>query len=360
VKKVKPKKKRKQRNRTHRPRPRRRAQASAVPDGFGDVSVSYPAIAVRDFQSTNPAEQYLANGLAAMLITDLGAAVAGPPCKRKAIFVERARIDAVLDELRRSQGPAFDPGSRPQPGRIIRDNAKITGTVSQANGVYTATATYTDLNTGKVTTFTESAADFFEMERKLAEKLAKHICDPPLEPPLAYEGTFSGSLDERVRGVPLDVTWTGGTMRFANRELSVNPFIDPGAYYYQGVSGSATVTVRFRRGAGGDCDFDGTETVDFGPVLGQPAGALVTYPGDGPPYRLTIAFPPMSNVTFTKSNCESPEENGDTGDWPLYGYAAAAPEGLVMGSGGVLAGSLRLARPGEPVYDFSWSLNPAQ
>ena len=29
----------------------------------------------------------------------------------------------------------------------------ITGTVSQANGVYTATATYTDLNTGKVTTF---------------------------------------------------------------------------------------------------------------------------------------------------------------------------------------------------------------
>jgi hypothetical protein len=31
-----------------------------------------------------------------------------------------------------------------------------------------------------------------------------------------------------------------------------------------------------------------------------------------------------------------------------------------MGSGGVLAGSLHTDKPGEPAYDFSWSLNPAQ
>jgi hypothetical protein len=89
----------------------------------------------------------------------------------------------------------------------------------------------------------------------MERKLAKHICDPPFEPPPAYEGTFSGFLDERVRSVPLDVTWTSGSMRFADRQASVNPFIDPGAYYYyyyyHGVSGSATVTVRFRRGGAG-------------------------------------------------------------------------------------------------------------
>lgn len=53
-----------------------------------------------------------------MLITDLGAAIAArAPCK--AIFVERSRIGAVLRELRLSRGPQFDPGTRPQAGRII-------------------------------------------------------------------------------------------------------------------------------------------------------------------------------------------------------------------------------------------------
>ena len=351
---------------------RRRAGASAVPDAFGDVAVSHPAIAVRPFVAADPAYQYLGKGLMDMLITDLGAAVSGP-CRQKVVFVERARIDSVLDEIAQSQGPAFDPRSRPRPGRIIIDNAKITGTLLRVNGVFTTTAAYTDLRTGATATFTETSPDFFEMERRLAERLARHLCEPPAEPPVvpplvapaAYEGTFSGFLDDRAGGaghIPLDVTWTGGTLRFANRQAAGIPFPDDGTFQYSVVSGSATVTVRYRRGAMGGCDFDGTEAVDFGPVLGQASGALVTYPGNGPPYRLTVGFPPMSSVTYTKSNCSpgSEPEEGQTGDWPLYGFEAAAPDDVQMGSAGSIAGSVHEANPGLPAYDFTWSFSPAQ
>jgi hypothetical protein len=304
-----------------------------------------------------------------MLITDL--VEKGDLDKCDGRIVERMRIDAVVDELARSKGPGFDPGTRPKLGKIIRDNAKITGTISSANGQMTIVATHTDYRTGKSTSFTEVGPneDFFAMEERLAAKLGKHVCDPPDEPPPtppappAYSGTFSGSYDLTnavPTPLPLVVTWTGGTLRFADRQ----PIQDPtgASYRYSVVSGSASVTVRYRRGSQSGCDFDGTETVDFGPSFGGPTGTLTTYPDEGPPYRVLVGFQPMAAVTFTRSNCAPGEEdqNGTEGDWPLYSYESVGPDGVLVGSGGVLAGTQHTDTPGEPEYDFTWSFVPAE
>lgn len=286
----------------------RRASASGVPDGFGDVAVDYPAIAIRPFDSEIPAEQYLGKGIADMLITDLGAAI-----KCKAVIVERARLDAVLDELERSKGPMFDPGTRPREGRIIKDNAKISGTLRHANGVYTATATYTDLTTGKATTFTESGADFFAIEERLARALAKHICGRSN----GYSGTFSGTWVGQATGE--NWTYTGtAEFQFVRPAPAPPPGAPPGSYReFQMVTGSAAVSVTAVSPYDG-CGFEGSGQVQLDPS--RTAGSLSVQGVRDPPISYLVGVQSSGqSITVTKTGSDPSCAAGSQTEYPVPG-----------------------------------------
>jgi hypothetical protein len=175
-----------------------------VAEGFGDVDVGYPAIWVHEFdvQSSNPDFGVLRKGIADMLITDI---VLGLPAGCDAVVVERARIQDILDEQKLQQLPGFDQSTTVRPGRLIRDNAGVTGTLTESGGQMTISATYTDRRHGRSKTVTVQgpAASFFDLEQQLAQKLIDEICSDEL--PDTYEGTFSGSsvLSE------MTATWDG-------------------------------------------------------------------------------------------------------------------------------------------------------
>ena len=289
-----------------KPRRRQRRAHTSVRDGFGDVAVNHPAIAVHPFKAANPADAYLGKGIADMLINDiLGAIAARAPCK--AIIVERTRIDAVLGELRLSRGPLVDPGTRPKAGKIIKDNAKVTGTISNANGVMTVTATYTNFKTGKATSFTESGpeSDFFEFERRLNQKLAKHICGAG--PPPAFAGNISGtaSYDSAALGAgnSLSANWSG-TVRLVKITAGAPPPGSPGATatFYQVATGSVLYQYT---GRVGNCNVAGSKTVD---LAAQPdlMGAAVLNVFDGEPrtYGYVLPMPMFETVTGSKSGCD--------------------------------------------------------
>ena len=243
----------------------RRARSS-VKDGFGDVSVDHPAIAVHSFDAGN-AEQYLGKGIADMLITDLLNEIAAKKgCK--AILVERMRIGDVLDELERSKGPMFDPGTRPQDGKIIRDNAKVTGTLAHTGGVIYASTSYTDLKTGKVTTFADSASDsdpnaFFEMEQRLAKKLAEHVCEPAIN---RFSGTWT-----RIFTTSLRPGWrqtVQGAATFVRNPLFGSELDGQTSIPFEVESASVTWTVSGSNPAGPGCTatYSGSGTDSWTPA----------------------------------------------------------------------------------------------
>jgi hypothetical protein len=101
-----------------KPKRRRRAHTS-VADGFGDVAVSYPAIAVHPFKSGNPADAYLGKGIADMLITDLLEAIAAKaPCK--AILVERTASTPCWTSSGSRRAPCSTRGAGLRPERSSR------------------------------------------------------------------------------------------------------------------------------------------------------------------------------------------------------------------------------------------------
>jgi hypothetical protein len=172
---------------------KRRARATVSP-GFGDVSVSYPAIWVHDFNvnSTDPELGVLRKGLAAMVITDLYDSIHAFRPRCRAVLVERERIGDVVNEQRLQQLPGFDPSTRVPTGRLIRDNSSVTGTLTNRGGQVALSATYVNRRSGKRGTVSVqgSVSQIFELEQELAGKLARLICD---ESPL-YLGEVSGSL----------------------------------------------------------------------------------------------------------------------------------------------------------------------
>ena len=347
-------------------KPKRRAHTSAVRDGFGDVAVNYPAIAVHPFKSANSADAYLGKGIADMLITDLlGAIAARAPCK--AIIVERTRIDAVLDELRLSRGPLVDPGTRPKAGMIIKDNAKVTGTISTANGVMTVTATYTNFKTGKATSFTESGpeSDFFEIERRLNRKLAEHICGAG--PPPAFAGDISGTASygpaELGTGNSLSANWSGN-VRLVKSTAGAPPPGSPGptAAFYQVATGSLLYQYT---GRVGDCNVAGSKTVD---LAAQPdlMGAAVLNVFDGEPrtYGYVVPVPMFETVPGTKSSCDDPEDEGDAFGWAMAAGVPALvnaplPGGPVASDWGMSGSGSGDTGGGSPDQTWAWTLVPS-
>ena len=345
-------------------RPQRRARTS-VRDGFGDVAVNHPAIAVHPFKSANPADAYLGKGIADMLITDLlGAIAARAPCK--AILVERTRIDAVLDELRLSRGPLVDPGTRPKAGKIIKDNAKVTGTISTANGVMTVTATYTNFKTGKATSFTESGpeGDFFDIERRLNQKLAEHICGAG--PPPVFAGNVSGTASYGPgalgAGNSLSANWSG-TVRLVKSTAGAPPPGSPAATatFYQVATGSVLYQYT---GRVGDCNVAGSETIDLAAQPDLMGAAVLIVNHEPRTYGYALPMPMFEIVTGTQSGCDDPEDEGDAFGWAIAAgipalVNAPLPGGPVAGDWGMAGSGSGNTGGGSPDQTWAWTLVPS-
>ena len=223
--------------------------AARVAEGFGDVDVDYPAIWVHQFevQSSNPELQVLRKGMAEMVLTDLSAAVGTETCP--GAIVERERIQDVLNEHALSRLPGFDPSTAVRPGRLIRDNASVTGTVAESGGHAVITATYTDRRPGhartKTVTVQGPAADIFGLEQQLAQKLIEVICSDGL--PDIYTGSFDG----RSADSEMTRTWSGTVtyQQVKPPELRADQCAAAGIACYDVVSGSVTWQVSTSPGA---------------------------------------------------------------------------------------------------------------
>jgi hypothetical protein len=164
--------------------------------GIGDVTVPYLAIWIKEWevQSQNPDFRVMRKGLSDMVLTDLNAFVGTAECP--GAIVERARIREVINEIGIQQLPAFDPNTAVRPGRLIRDNATVSGTLVQSGDSMTLTATFTDRRPGRGRSKTVSvqgfADDIFGLEQKLIEKLRLVICPAPIK---HIEGTFDMRFD---------------------------------------------------------------------------------------------------------------------------------------------------------------------
>jgi hypothetical protein len=350
-----------------RKRKRRRPAAhGSQTSGIGDVSVSHPAIWVQRFTVVGGGEPWsdMGRGTMEMMITDLlGGLGDRPGCKAQ--VVEREKIGQVLDELNRQKSKFFDPKTRLQEGKIVKDNSTVTGTVAVTGAgaaqQVTITSTYRNFNTGQTSTVTKSgpASQFFELEQQVAAELLKEICDPPKPPPAlpaAYSGTFSARLTNS--GVPgYLVEFTGGTARFVSQGDNT------GSYYGYGVaSGSATVTVHAPGSDG--CELDGSGPVSWAPG-GFAAGQLNIYAGSPRTYDVMLATDPYASIQVITSGCTDPADDNKTEAYAVGSHSALlvprpGATRLSVQASGAIAGTTTYNSQGVLTHTFTWALNPSQ
>jgi hypothetical protein len=259
----------KKRRHHHAPAARTTAR---VGEGFGDVDVNHPAIWVHEFdvQSQNPEFGVLRRGMAEMLITDLVAGFAEKDCD--AVIVERGRIQDVINEQRLQQLPGFDQGSAVRQGQLIRDNASVTGTLTEVGGQVTITAQYTDRRTGRTRSVSVQGpgASIFDLEQQLAKKLLDAICG---ELPDTYAGTFDGKLVDSEETMSWSGTVTYERLRPPDPDGEQCEATETACWKSTG--GSVTWQVSTTPGA--DCTYSaGPKTADIPAGLGfismDPAG----------------------------------------------------------------------------------------
>lgn len=298
--KVKLKLKRK-RKRRHHDAPTARSHAR-VAEGFGDVDVDYPAIWVKQFdvRSQDPGLGVLRNGMAQMLITDLLAGFAERDCD--AAIVERDRIQDVINEQRLQQLPGFDQGTAVRRGKLVRDNASVTGTITESGGQVRITAQYDDRRTGRTRSVSVegAAASIFELEQELAKKLLDAICGGL---PDAYAGTFNGSLVDPETTIDFS-----GNVTY-ERVKAPDPFAADcaatGIACFNSIGGSATWRVSTTPGA--TCSYSASpQTVAIPAGTGTITVDLAG--GDTPGYFGALG--PPDDTTMVTRHCppEPPEQ----------------------------------------------------
>jgi hypothetical protein len=286
-----------------------------VPEGFGDVDVDYPAIWVKewDVQSQDPDLGVLRKGLADMLITDL---IGGLKCK--AVIVERARIDDVLNEQRLQRLPGFDPDTRVPQGRLIRDNASVSSTLTESGGQLTMSATYVDRRTGRSATVSVqgSGESLFELEQQLAAKLAAVICQDKIN---HIAGTYSGTFTIGTTLGPSVMSYQGNV---AFDRSGPNVFGGADGFYIL-KSGGFTLVASGIDGTGATgCRQTGTK--NFTIPSGQVSGSMQvdgTPPDFDAPYDYSFyILPPFETMTVTRINCPSGASDweGTTFQWGLF------------------------------------------
>jgi hypothetical protein len=321
--------------------------------GFGDVSVSHPAIWVKEWtiQAEDPDFGVMSRGLMDMVTTDLVAFLGTADCP--GVVVERARIQDLLAEIRRQQLPAFDPSTAVRRGRLIRDNATVSGTLVQSGDSMTLSATYTDRRPGRNRTKTVSvqgsADDIFGLEQRLIEKLRQVICPAPIK---HIEGTFDTSF---AYGPVLTYT---GNVKFDR----VGPALFDGAEgVFAVVGGQYTLTVSGLdlTGATG-CQQSGSKQFEI-PANSGSISVTGTEPEHLEPYTYTLGvstISPFNTMDITLHSCPPGAESYEGHVWSNYpagGLSLNPPDTYVSDDGITFAGS-HAETQGIATLTESWSL----
>jgi TolB-like protein len=147
--------------------------------------------AVTDHQSYAP----LAQGLAAMLITDLK--LAGTSLK----VIERAQIAALLKEIALGQSGMLDAGTAVQAGRLLGAQAIAFGSFMVLGGDVRLDARIIRVETSEcvlASSIMGKKDDFMKLERQLAEKIATALKTTLASAPAARGGMDAALLYSRA------------------------------------------------------------------------------------------------------------------------------------------------------------------
>lgn len=122
------------------------------------------AVLPMTFTGTDTSYAPLERGLAELIVTDLARI-------RRLTIVERDRLQALVEELQRSQGNAFDSTTQMRTGRIIRAGRIVQGTIQQTGAsALTLNASVVDVPTTQVlrtARASDDAEQLFAMEKRL-------------------------------------------------------------------------------------------------------------------------------------------------------------------------------------------------
>ena len=322
-----------------RKRKRPRAQAAFV-------SVKYPAVWVKHFAVSGPAEfRVLRKGFADMLINDLI-----PPlesaCGGK--VVEREKFQVLLAEQ-----VFTNPGQLPSTDKMIGHNREVGGTVTVAGGTATLTVNVTNVVSGATRSVTRSVDTnrVWDLVPMVIQEVVRLLCD---KPPRFYVGPASGSIIAADSSSSETLSWTGNVrLKFTGDLVDGDP---PGEYArYQPESGSFHVTLD---GADAECTYHaaGDVTIVPPPLGGQ--DSFVQHGVAAPFYRLDAQFPddaPAMLVTVTgPAYCGG----GTTYPYPLAGrvFMTTLTNALKSSSSTLTGEANRVL--GNVTFKWAWSLGP--
>ena len=190
----------------------------------------------------------------------------------------------------------------------------------------------------------------------------QRIEPPPPRPPSAYNGTFSGTgtydANELGEGNSLQASWSGSFHATSTGPSS--PGASDARYRFQ--SGSLQYSFS---GRVDDCDVAGNGTINLTVQPDYQNITLLYLEFGSPPrkYQLDVPAPLIATVPGTTSDCEDPNENGDSFDWsPGAGvpWMAHAPfPGGAVGNNWSISGSgAGDTGPGSPDQTWQWTLTP--
>ena len=266
------------------------------------------------------------------------------------MVVERARIQEVINEINLQQLPAFDPTTRGR-GRLIRDNATISGTLVESGGNVTLTATYTDHRPGhsrsETVSVQGSGGSIFALEQLLAEKLRDVICPEPIT---HIEGIFNASIDD------------GPVLTYAGN-VEFDRF---GPALFEGAEGSYTVTTgqytitlsgRDLTGATG-CQQSGSKQFAI-PANSGSISVTGTEPEHSEPYTygfVISALSPDNTMDITLHSCPPGAEDYEEHVWSNYPVGLdVSPPGTHVSDDGIEYADSHTETQGAATFTESWS-----
>jgi TolB-like protein len=142
----------------------------ALLTAFGSTASAADGVAVLYFDNGGgPELDALTVGLAQMLITDL---------QGDALVVERARLQAVLDELALGHGGVADPATAARVGRLLGAKWLVLGSYFELVGTLRVDTRLVEVETGAVRFahgVTGDRRGFLELERQIAAALAPEV-----------------------------------------------------------------------------------------------------------------------------------------------------------------------------------------
>jgi hypothetical protein len=317
---------------------KRRQHAHAAQISF--VQVKHPAVWVQHFSVSGPEEvRVLRKGLADMLITDVMPRLRAA-CNGR--FVEREKLNLILEEQALSQSRFVDPATRIEPNKIIGHNKEVTGTISGTANDMTITTTVTDVRSGTSRSVTHHGTDgFFALQPKLVPDLVRLICGD--KPPSRLVGTVKGQY-----GIPEQMLKWSGNVRLKYNGLGPGgPGAPDGKYAtYVIEDGSLHVTLD---GVHDECTIHGEGDFALTGNLGE--FATLQQDVDERAYTLAASFTNGTNLPYTSTG---PDCVGAV--YPLSGRVYMTTNSAKLSRSDSLIGSSTV-NVGVPV-SWDWALEP--